>query len=103
MYKFSSLWSGGGEVHLEAQGVHLQQHLEGEEDDEEHVCDLLELLQPVRLVVVLRGEDPGVEKYQDDDEPEHCLGLDGTPTVSSGFSVPSENRKPSTIEPQCNF
>ena len=79
--------------YLEAQGVHLQQHLESEEDDEEHVCDLLELFQPVRLVVMLRGEDPSVEKYQNDNEPEHRLGLDGTTAVSSRFSVPSENHQ----------
>ena len=79
--------------YLKTQGVHLQQHLESEENDEEHVGDLLELLQPVRLVVVLGGEDPGVEKHQDDDEPEHRLGLHGTPAVSSRFSVPSENQQ----------
>ena len=79
--------------HLESQGVHLQQHLEGEEDDKEHICDLLELFQPVRLVVVLGGEDPGVEEDQDDDEPEHGLGLDSPPTVPPWLSVPSEKRE----------
>ena len=79
--------------HLEAQSVHLQQHLQREENNEEHVGDLLELLQPVRLVVVLGGEYPGVEEHQDDNEPEHRLGLHSPPTVPSRFSVPSENNK----------
>ena len=79
--------------HLKAQGVHLEQHLDGKEDDEEHVGDLLEVLEPLGLVVVLGGEDAGVEQHQDDDEPEHRLGLHGTPAVSSRFSVPSENQQ----------
>ena len=85
--------------HLESQGVHLQQHLEGEEDDKEHICDLLELFQPVRLVVVLGGEDPGVEEDQDDDEPEHGLRLDRPPTISSGLPIPPLNLFPFPLEP----
>ena len=42
------------EVEGEAEGVHLEDHLESEEDDEEEVCTLLELSQPVRLAKVLR-------------------------------------------------
>ena len=74
--------------HLKAQGVHLEQHLDGEEDDEEHVCDLLEVLEPLWLVVVLGGEDAGVEQHQDDDEPEHRLRLDSAPTVPPRLAVP---------------
>ena len=74
--------------HLKAQGVHLEQHLDGEKDDEEHVGDLLEVLEPLGLVVVLGGEDAGVEQHQDDDEPEHRLRLDGAPAVPPRLAVP---------------
>ena len=48
------------------------------------------MLQPLWLVVVLCGQHTGVEQHQDDDEPEHGLGLDSTPTVATRLSVPSE-------------
>ena len=82
----STFWYKRG--HLKAQGVHLEQHLDGEEDDEEHVCDLLEVLEPLWLVVVLGGEDAGVEQHQDDDEPEHRLRLDSSPAVPPRLAVP---------------
>ena len=43
----------GDEVEGETKGVHLEEHLEGEEDDEEEVGRLLELTQPVRLPEML--------------------------------------------------
>ena len=48
------------------------------------------MLQPLWLVVVLSGQDAGVEQHQDDDEPEHGLGLDCSPTVPTRLSVPSK-------------
>ena len=48
------------------------------------------MLQPLWLVIVLSGKDAGVEEHQDDDEPEHGLGLDSSTAVTTRFSVPSE-------------
>ena len=39
--------------YLKAKTVHLEEHLEGEQDHEEEVGDLLEVVQPRRLPVVL--------------------------------------------------
>ena len=61
------------EVELDAEGVHLEEHLEGEEDDEGEVSGLLEVAQPLGLVVVLGGEDAGVEEHQGHHHPEHGL------------------------------
>ena len=46
------------------------------------------MLEPLWLVVVLGGEDAGVEQHQDDDEPEHRLRLDSAPTVPPRLAVP---------------
>ena len=43
----------GDEVKGEAEGIHLEEHLEGEENDEEEVRRLLELAQPIRLAEML--------------------------------------------------
>ena len=40
--------------HRECHCVHLHEHLNGEEGEEDEVGVLLELVQPLRLVVVLR-------------------------------------------------
>ena len=76
--------------YLKAQCIHLEYHLKCEENHEEHVGDLLEVLQPLWLVIVLGGKDTGVEEHQDDDKPEHGLGLDSSTAVTTRFSVPSE-------------
>lgn len=86
--------------YLEAQCIHFEKHLHGEEDHKEHVCNLLKVLQPVRLVVVLGGQDAGVEQHQDDDEPEHGLALDGSPTVATRLPVPSLNLFPPPLTPR---
>ena len=72
--------------------VHLEEHLKGEKDDEEKVCGLLELAEPVRLPKVLscqyltiiikcakKNPNHGVEKDKSDDHPKHCLWLHCTP------------------------
>ena len=73
---------------MEAQRVHLNEHLDGEENHEEEVCDLLEVVKPLWLAVVLGGEYDCVKEDKDDDEPEHGLRLDRAPAVSPRFSVP---------------
>ena len=73
----------------ETQGVHLQQHLAGEEADEEQVGVLLEVVKPGRLMVVFSGQDTGVEEDQGHDQPEHPLGLADVAALSSHGSVPS--------------
>jgi hypothetical protein len=35
----------------------------------------LKMVQPLRLPVVLGGQDAGVEEHQDDNEPEHSLKI----------------------------
>ena len=76
-------------VARETEGVHLQQHLAGEEADEEQVGVLLEVVKPGRLVVVFSGQDTGVEEDQGHDQPEHPLGLADVAALSSHGSVPS--------------
>ena len=72
---------------MKAQAVHLDEHLNGEEHDEEEVGHLLEVVQPRGLPVMLRGQDARVEEHQDDDDPEHGLGLDGLSTDPAGAAV----------------
>ena len=78
----------GHHVAGEAKGVHLQQHLAGEEADEEEVGVLLEVVEPERLVVVLGGKDAGVEEHQDHDQPEHPLGLADLTSLPPHLTVP---------------
>ena len=82
----------GHHVAGEAKGVHLQQHLAGEEADEEEVGVLLEVVEPERLVVVLGGKDAGVEEDQDHDQPEHPLGLADLPCLPPHLTVPPGRR-----------
>ena len=63
--------------YLKAETVHFEEHLAGEEDNEEQVGDLLEVVEPRRLAIVLRRQDARVEEDEDDDQPEHALRLDG--------------------------
>ena len=58
------------------------------------------MLQPLGLVVVLGGEDTGVEQDQDDDEPEHGLALDSPPTIATRLPVPSLNLFPPPLTPR---
>ena len=78
----------GHHVAGESKCVHLQQHLAGEEADEEEVGVLLEVVEPERLVVVLGGEDAGVEEDQDHDQPEHPLRLADLPRLPPHLTVP---------------
>ena len=78
----------GHHVAGEAQSVHLQQHLAGEEADEEEICVLLEVVEPEGLVVVLGGEDAGVEEDEDDNQPEHPLGLADFTSLPPHFTIP---------------
>ena len=78
----------GHHVAGEAKGVHLQQHLAGEETDEEEVGVLLEVVEPERLVVVLGGKNTGVEEDQDHDQPEHPLRLADLPRLPPHLTVP---------------
>ena len=73
---------------MESQRVHLYEHLDGEENHKEEVCDLLEVVKPLWLAVVLGGEYDCVKEDKDDDEPEHGLRLDSAPAVPPRFSVP---------------
>ena len=57
------------------------------------------MLEPAGLVVVLGGEDAGVEQHKDDDEPEHGLGLHRPATVPPGLPVPSLNLFPLPLKP----
>ena len=95
----------GDEVEGEAKGVHLEEHLKGEEDDEEKVRRLLELAQPVRLPKVFscrnltikqfewcpsKSANHGVEKDKGDNNPKHCLRLHSAPAFwlhTSGKAV----------------
>ena len=91
----------GDEVEGETEGVHLEEHLEGEENDEEEVRRLLKLAQPIRLAEMLSCQNlkkireniepggqlkiraqynqmsanHGVEKDKSDDNPKHSLRL----------------------------
>ena len=47
---------------------------------------------PIWLVVVLGGEDTGVEEDQGEDQPEHELGLTDVLYCSSIFPVPPEKK-----------
>lgn len=58
---------------LKSKAVHFEEHLAGEEDDEEQVGVILEIVEPRRLAVVFRGEHTRVEEHEHDDEPEHSL------------------------------
>ena len=58
---------------MKAQGIHFEEHFNCKEHHEEEVGDLLEVIEPFRLSVVLSGKHTGVEKYKNDDEPEHGL------------------------------
>ena len=91
-YKEVKTVEEGDEVEGEAKGVHLEEHLKGEKDDEEKVCGLLELAEPVRLPKVLscqyltiiikcakKNPNHGVEKDKSDNHPKHCLWLHCTP------------------------
>lgn len=51
----------------------------------------LKVVQPVRLIVVLRGEDAGIQENQNYDQPVEDLGLDGLSAGSSHPSVHSAN------------
>ena len=53
----------------QSQRVHLQQHLHGEEDDEEQVGTRLEMVKPWLLAVVFGGEHQGVQEHQHNDQP----------------------------------
>ena len=82
--------------------VHLHEHLEGEEGEEDEVGVLLELVQPLGLVMMLRRLirkkwqkkttkeylDDCVEEDKGDDEPEHELGLADVTDSSAVFPVP---------------
>ena len=70
--KFVEKWH---HVAAEAQRVHLQQHLKGEEADKGEVSVLLEVIEPLWLAVVLRGENYRIEEHKGQDEPEHELRL----------------------------
>jgi hypothetical protein len=59
-------------VSLKYQGIHLEEHLNSEEYNEEEVGDLLEIV-PLRLTIVFCGKEKGVQKYKEDYEPEHGL------------------------------
>ena len=78
----------GHHVAGEAKGVHLQQHLAGEEADEEEVGVLLEVVEPEGLVVVLGGKDAGVEEDEDDDQPEHPLRLADLTSLTTHLTIP---------------
>ena len=58
-------------AHREGEGVHLHQHLTGEEGEEDDICKLLEVVQPCRLVVVLGrlndDDDDDDNDYTDND------------------------------------
>ena len=63
----------GHKVALETQGVHFEKHFNSKKDNKEEVGDLLEVVEPFRLAIMLSCKHTCVEKYQDDDEPEHGL------------------------------
>lgn len=75
------------QTHLKAETVHFEKHFAGEEHDEEEVGDLLEVVEPGRLAVVLRGQHASVQEDQYDNDPKHGLTLDGFPAGPSGPSV----------------
>ncbi len=57
-------------------------------------CDTdLKLVEPGRLVVMLCGEDAGVQEHEADDEPEHPLGLAHQPRLSAHAPVPPVQRR----------
>ena len=87
-------------LYLETQCIHFEKHLHCEQNHKKHVGNFLEVLQPLRLIVVLGGEDAGVEKHQDDDEPEHGLRLDSSPAVATRLPVPSFNLFPPPLAPR---
>ena len=81
----------GHHVAAEAEGVHLHQHLEGEEADEGEVGVLLEVVEPLWLAVVLGGEDAGVKEHQGQDQPEHELRLADVLHCPLVLPVPSKH------------
>ena len=89
----------GHHVAGETKSVHFQQHLAGEEADEEEVGVLLEVVEPERLVVVLGGKDAGVEEDQDDDQPEHPLRLADLTSLTTHLTIPP-GKEP--INPLCS-
>ena len=78
----------GHHVAGETKSVHFQQHLAGEEADEEEVGVLLEVVEPERLVMVLGGKDAGVEEDEDDDQPEHPLRLADLTSLTAHLTIP---------------
>jgi hypothetical protein len=47
----------------------------------------LKIIQPILLLVILRGENAGVEEDQNDDEPVEGLRLDCLPTETAESAV----------------
>lgn len=48
----------------------------------------LDLSEPVRLVVVFRGNSKGVKKHEEDHQPVENIGLDSGTALSSAESIP---------------
>ena len=50
----------------------------------------LEVVQPLWLMMMLRGEDAGVEEDEGNNQPEHPLRLADIPTLTPHWTIPSE-------------
>lgn len=57
--------------------------------------------QPLRLVVVLRGTEGGVEEDQQENEPVEQHRFDGSATVSATDSIPAPQRPTETQRETC--